>query len=167
MVRRNVQLRAEIRDLVGFGFKVLVVEISEHKIQSGDASADVFKFVLPAIGKILMANLPIDLSGKKMVDRAALRETVNPGMLASLKFGPEERRALPRASAGEAQELPRDEIAGVRGHQVQETRLLLRVAEGPNGVDLRLSAVHSEKISLVISLSSRMRRNRDASSRSA
>src|SRR6266403_30669 len=61
-----------------------------------------------------MANLPIDLSGKKMVDRAALRETVNPGMLPSLKFGPEERRALPRASAGEAQELPCDEIAGVR-----------------------------------------------------
>ena len=50
MVGRNVQLRAEIRDLVGFGFKVLVVEIPEHKIQSGDASADVFKFVPPAIG---------------------------------------------------------------------------------------------------------------------
>jgi len=52
-----------------------------------------------------MANLPIDLSGKKMVDRAALCETVNPGMLPGMKFGPEERRALPRASAGEAQEL--------------------------------------------------------------
>ena len=102
-----------------------------------------------------------------MVDRAALRETVNPGMLASLKFGPEERRALPRATAGEAQELPRDEIAGVRGHQVQESRFLLRVAEGPNGVDLRLSVVHSERISPVISFSSRMRRNRDASSRNA
>src|SRR6266404_3092670 len=114
-----------------------------------------------------MANLPIDLSGKKMVDRAALCETVNPGMPPGMKFGPEERRALPGASAGETEELPREEIAGVRGHQVQETRLLLTVAEGPNGVDLRLSAVHSEKISWVISLSSRTRRNRDASSRSA
>ena len=104
-MRGNVQFRAEIRDFVRFGFEVLVVEIPKHEIEHGDASADVFKFVLAAIAEILMADLPIDLPRKEMVDRAALREAVDLGMLAGLQLGPEESRALAPIRAGETREI--------------------------------------------------------------
>src|SRR5258708_4358300 len=101
MVLGNVQLRAEIRDFVRFGFEVLVVEIPKHEIQHGDTSANVFEFVLAAIAEILMADLPIDLPRKEMVDRAALRKAEDLGVLAGLKLGPEKCRALAPICPGE------------------------------------------------------------------
>jgi hypothetical protein len=61
-VRWNVLFGCEIRDFIRLSLKVLVIEISENKVECGDAGADVFNFVVTAVPKVLPSDLAVQPS---------------------------------------------------------------------------------------------------------
>ena len=63
----------------------------------------------------------------------------------------ERQAALSRLAAREAKELLACEVAGMRGDHVEETRLIISVAEGAQSDAVHPSDVHRAKILAVIS----------------
>src|ERR1051325_8078492 len=163
----DVQVAAEEGELIGLSFQVGESGICEHEIENGDARLDVFKFMSAAITKIFAAELAIELASEEVIDRAVSRHGCRTRMLVRLEFVPKKGGALAPLDARKGQELPRDEVARMRGNEIQKARLFLRVSESLQCVDMDGCDSHSEKIRAVSSVSSRMRRNFEASSRGA
>src|SRR5438046_8476935 len=85
------------------------------------------------------------------------------GMAALFEFLRERLRSLFRASAVKRDELPRHEVAGVGRNDVEETGLLLGVAEAFECNDVFLRDFHRERMSGRIPREPRTRRRRPAS----
>src|SRR6516225_7727230 len=87
-----------------------------------------------------------------------------PGGMATLfEFLRERLRSLLGASAVKRDELPRHKVAGVSRNDVEETGLLLGVAETFECGDMFLRDLHRERMSAVIPCAPRTRRRRPAS----
>src|ERR1051326_1677589 len=163
----DVQVAAEEGELVGLGFQVGKSGICEHEIENGDARLDVFEFMPPAIAKVLATELAIELESEEVIDGAMSRHGCRTRMLVRLEFVPKKGGALAPLHARKRQELPGNEVARVRGNEIQKARLFFGVSESLQGGDMDGCNIHSEKIRAVSSDSSRMRRNFEASSRGA
>src|SRR5437667_12233623 len=85
------------------------------------------------------------------------------GMAALFEFLRERLRSLFRASAVKRDELPRHEVAGVGRNDVEETGLLLGVAEAFECNDVILRDFHRERMSGRIPRAPSTRRRRPAS----
>src|SRR5258707_10365626 len=80
------------------------------------------------------------------------------------KFLRERCGALPTMGSGVGQKMAQREVAGMRGHKIQEAGLGHGVTEGSDGFYLLFGQFHSDKISAVNSRSSKTLRNFEASS---
>ena len=117
------------------GFEIVQVEMAEDEIEHGEASLDIFHFVLAPVAEVWSFEMPVELPGENVIDDAVLGEAFGPGAFAGLEFGPEQRRALAPMRAGERQKLAGHEVARMRGHEIEEVGLLRRVSEGLRGFD--------------------------------
>src|ERR1700683_1296032 len=165
MLSRNTEVLLEIGTFLRFGFKIVQLEMAEDEIEHGEASLDVFHFVLAAIAEIFASEVPVELGGENVGDHAVCGKIFAPGVFVGVEFGPEGRSALALVRAGERQKLPGQKVPGMRGHEIEEVGLLRRVSEGLEGLDMSRGNGHRERILAVSPWSSRMRRRREASSR--
>ena len=58
-VSRDLQLIAEIAHFLRLGFKVFTLRMGEDEIEDSYAPLDVFDFMLPAVAKVLPADLTV------------------------------------------------------------------------------------------------------------
>ena len=102
-----------------------------------------------------------------MVSGTALSKAVSSCVPIRLEFVPEQRGSFAPVGAGKTQKLARDKVSGMGRNEIEKTRFVFGVPEGLERVDLGSRDIHRERILAVISLSSRTRRRREASSRRA
>src|ERR1700735_194744 len=102
-----------------------------------------------------------------MVSGATVGKAISSGVLTGLQFVPEQSRSFAPAGAGKAQELSGDKVPRMGSHEIEELGFGPRVAEGFERIDLRWRKIHREKMTAVISRSSRTRRRREKSSHRA
>src|SRR6185437_4384135 len=160
----DFQLVTEESDLLRLGFEVPRLLIRQHKIEHADALADELDLMLAAVAKVLASDLPIEPAREEVVDHAALRKTFGAGMFLRVEFGPERGGPLAPMSAGKSKELAGDKVARMRSDEIQEMGLGFGVAEGFQSIEMGLRDAHSERISVVMPWSFRMRRRREPSS---
>src|SRR5260370_31856960 len=161
---RDFQLIAEEADFFRLGFKVFPLRVGEDKIEHPDTPLDVFDFVLPAVADVLAVDLAVEPAGEQVIDRSALWKAFGPGVSFGVKFAPEGGRALAPMGSGEAEELTRHKVAGMRRYDVEKAGFCFGVAEGLESIEMGSGDIHSLRIRVVISRSSRTRCTRDASS---
>jgi len=92
-------------------------------------------------------------------DAAIPQIFLRPGVLLFGDFTRKDNAALARLRLDELEELLAGERAGMRGHEVEETGLLLRVAELHKSLCMDGKDFHRAKILAVISWASRTRRS--------
>src|SRR5580700_4433884 len=167
VLRFDLQVPAKKGDFVALRFEVRKARICEHEVEDRDADLDVFDLVPAAIAKVLAPELAIELPGEQVIDGAMPRQGVGARVFMRSQLIPEQRRALAPLHTGESEELTRDEVAGMRGHQVEKAGLLFGVSEGLQSREVRVVVHHRAKTRAGSSDASKMRCNFAASSRGA
>src|ERR1700730_2274483 len=105
----------------------------------------------PAIAQGFTVDQAVERLRKKMVDAAHIL-ILAPGHVApAFEFLCKVLRELSPGGSGESDELARDEIAGMRGHDIEEAGLVGRVAEGLDSADMFAGDFHRERMSAVSS----------------
>src|SRR5579885_1851621 len=125
----NAELVAKKADLVLLCFEVFVLWVSDDEVEQQESGADELRRMAPSVAKIFALDQAIQGLGKKMVDATQIEVLAPSGMTASFDLASEALVPLPPTGLGESDELPRDEIAGVGGHNVEEARLVRGVTE--------------------------------------
>src|SRR5579884_964755 len=161
----NAEFVAKEADLVLLCFEIFMVPGGDDEIEQQKAGADEFRRVPPAIAEIFALDQSVQSLGKEMIDTTEIQVLAPRGVAVSFDLSDQVLGALPPTGSGERDELAGEEIAGVRGHNVEEARLVRGVAESLNGLDVLIGDFHRDRISAVSSRSSRMRRSRSASPR--
>src|ERR1700733_9547390 len=85
----DVQLLAEVRNLCGFGFQVLIPLVCDHEIENGNAPLDEIDLVGPAIAKVFFSDLAIEPPREEMMDDSAPGEALGAGVPGALDLAPE------------------------------------------------------------------------------
>src|SRR6185437_13485981 len=102
---------------------------------------------------------------EEVIHPAISQQQPGGGMALAKYFLSEGHAPVAALGPGERKELASREVAGMRGHEIEESRFVLGVAESAKILDAVLRECHGQKlkIAVVISRSSRMRRNPSAS----
>ena len=145
------ELIAEVAQLLLLGFEVGVVVVPENEVEGNEPRADVFGRVLTAEADIVPADGFIEIPREKVIDAAIPQVFLGTGVLLFGDFAGKGHAALAGLGLDELEELLAGEVAGMRGHQVEETGLLLGVAEVPKGLGKNGKDFHRAKILAVIS----------------
>src|SRR5882762_2734545 len=153
----------KIAELILFGFEIVVALVGEDEIEENETRPDEFGGMVPAIAQIFLIDTAIQRSRKQVVDAADIGVFPPSDMAAAFELFGEVLRPLAPLGAGESDELAGQEVAGMRGHNVEETSLLRRVAQVLDRLRVTLFDSHSERISAVSSWWSSTRRRRSPS----
>src|SRR6185369_8347836 len=165
MPRFDVEIPAKEPDLIRFGFEVGDGSICQHEIEYCQTGSDVFEFMATAVPQIFASELTVELASEEVIDRAVPWHGAGACVLVGLQLVPEKSRALSPLHARKGKELPSDEVTGMRGNDVQKACFFFGITEGLQRADMDSVDVHSARIRAAGSVSSRMRRNFEASSR--
>jgi hypothetical protein len=126
-------LVTEESELLFLGFKISEALIPENEVESNEPGSDVFGRVHTPETDILPANRFIEIPREKMKDAAMPEVLLRASVFLLHNFSGKGNAALAGLRLDELQELPAGEISGMRGHKIEETRLLFRIAEMPEG----------------------------------
>jgi hypothetical protein len=111
------------------GFEIREALISKDEVESNQASSDVFSRVYTPKTDVLPANGFIEVPREKMEDSAMPEVFLRAGVLFRHDLSGKGNAPLAGLRLDELQELLAGEIPGVRGHKVEETGFLFRIAE--------------------------------------
>src|SRR6202140_5046887 len=153
------KLVAEVAELLLLGLEVGVVVVPENEVEGNEPCADVFGRVLTAETNIVPADGFIEIPREKVEHTPIPQVFLGAGVLLFGDFAGKGHAALAGLGLDELEELLAGEVAGMRGHQVEETGLLLGVAKVHKGLGKNGKDVHRAKILAVISWVSRTRRS--------
>src|SRR6266481_752364 len=155
----DCELLGEVANLLLLGFEELVVELSENEIERGEPGTDVFGRVFATEADIILADSFVEVAGEKMVD-LAVAQTGARGDVAFLEQLSDKGLApFSRLALDEANKLLTSEVARMCADKVEETGLVIGVAERAESDDVHAGDIHRAKILAVISCVSRTRRS--------
>src|SRR5437867_4356137 len=155
----DCKLFGEVANLLLFGFEELVVELSENEIKRGEPGEDVFGRVFAAEADIILADGFVQVPGEEMVDLAVAEAGARGGVTFFEQLSDKGQAALSRLALDESNKLLTREVAGMCGDKVEETGLVLGVAERAQSDGVHACDVHKAKVLAVISWVSRTRRS--------
>jgi hypothetical protein len=127
------QVVAEKRELLRFGFEIGEALISENEVERDEPGSDVFGRMYTPKTDVLSADRFIEIPREEMEDAAMAEVFLRAGVLLFHDLSSKGNAALAGLRLNELQELLAGEIARMRGHKVEKTGLLLRIAEIPEG----------------------------------
>src|SRR6267142_5749975 len=106
---------------------------------------------MPPVAQVFPAYLAVHLARKHAMDSAVSGQLAGASMFLRVQLVPEQGRALTPLRFRECKELAGDEVARMRGHEIEETGFFFGVAKCLQGSDMVGCDVHRERISAVIS----------------
>src|SRR5712692_7811039 len=153
------ELVAEVAQLLLLGFEVGVIMISQDEVKGNESCADVFGRVLAPEADVVPADGFIKIPREEVKDAAIPQVLLRTGVLLFRNLPGKGNAALAGLCLNELEKLLAGEIAGMRGHKVEETGLLLGVTEPHKSLRINGKDFHRAKILAVISWVSRTRRS--------
>src|SRR6266571_2107115 len=123
------QLVAEERELLFLGLKVSEALIPENEVESNEPRSDVFGRMHSPETNILPANGFIEIPREGMEDSAVPEIFLRASVFLFHNLPGKGDATLAGFDLDELKELLASEIARMRGHKVEETGLLFRIAE--------------------------------------
>ena len=142
----KAHLTGEVIDFVGFGFEVIFVGMGEDEVQNHQPGVDHFRGLAPPVTEIILVDQVVNLAREEVVDVGVFGVGGSAGMAELKDFSGQAVHEGPWAVVGEVEILALREVAGVRGHEIEEVSLSVGITEVADGAQMLWADVHSQQI---------------------